>query len=258
MAAGSAEMVGELNGPPAEFIPRSIAQHRAPPIFERWYTGKMHARALAARATSAGAACTANDSDRMTNAFGQRTHFYPDDDDEPNKGTVHIGNIKSADSPIIKELVQCAAWFAGWKDAVASCTTVEDSVKQTMFLAPETWTDVQYCTLGIAACVKFYLTKFPDGIVVQRRKGTDRVEHHFAHVRQHVPGAHPSVVSAAQASTAAGLGASLTGGTSRRAIAGSNNAEAAHSPPSAVVKKRKLNAVSVAPAARADAPSSDA
>ncbi|KAJ1629595.1 hypothetical protein T492DRAFT_1010179 [Pavlovales sp. CCMP2436] len=34
-------------------------------------------------------------------------------DDEPNKGTVHIGNIKSADSLIIKELVQCAAWFAG-------------------------------------------------------------------------------------------------------------------------------------------------
>mmetsp|Transcript_16049 Transcript_16049/g.40447 ORF Transcript_16049/g.40447 Transcript_16049/m.40447 type:complete len:150 (+) Transcript_16049:529-978(+) len=149
-----------------------------------------------------------------------------------------------------------------------------------MFLAPETWTDVQYCycTLGIAACAKFYLTKFPDGIVVQRRKGTDRVEHHFAHVRQHVPGAHPSVVSAAQASTAAGMGASLAGGTSRRAIAGSSNAEVAHSPPSVVVvrrvqeaaaydksvlearkeKKRKLNAVSVAPAARADAPSSDA
>jgi len=69
-------MAGEIDGPPAEPTPHSIAHHRVPPIIKWWYTGKMRARALAARATSAGAACSANDSDRMTNAYGQRTHFY--------------------------------------------------------------------------------------------------------------------------------------------------------------------------------------
>ncbi|KAJ1623522.1 hypothetical protein T492DRAFT_296193 [Pavlovales sp. CCMP2436] len=149
-----------------------------------------------------------------------------------------------------------------------------------MFLPSETWTDVQYCTLGIASCAKFYLTKFPGGIVVQRRKGTDRVEHHFAYIHQHVPGAHPTVVSAAQASTAAGIGSSLTGGTSQRAIAESNNSDAARLPTPAegTVKRRlvyatkhtketlgakkekmhKLNQVSAVPTASADAPSSDA
>jgi DNA uptake protein ComE-like DNA-binding protein len=78
--------------------------------------------------------------------------------------------------------------------------------------------------------------------MVQRRHGTDKVEHHFAHIRGHVTGAHPTVVSAAQASNAAGMGASLTGGTSRRAAAGSNNAGATHSPQGAEVAiQRRVN-----------------
>mmetsp|Transcript_29133 Transcript_29133/g.73142 ORF Transcript_29133/g.73142 Transcript_29133/m.73142 type:complete len:188 (+) Transcript_29133:97-660(+) len=69
-------MAGEIDGPPAEPTPHSIAHHRVCPTFEWWYMGRKRAIVLAARVTNDGAACAASDPDRMTDVYEQRQHFY--------------------------------------------------------------------------------------------------------------------------------------------------------------------------------------
>jgi hypothetical protein len=142
-----------------------------------------------------------------------------------SSSNVKIGNIVGPGSWIIAELVECAAWFAGWKHNCDN-SQVAQSRKADMFIAPETWQDTQYCLLGIACLSEFYMTKFwQQGtfiFVPQRRLSTDKVEHHFAHIRGHA-GAHPTSAAALHASNAAGMCASLTGGSSYHAAKRSNN-----------------------------------
>jgi hypothetical protein len=143
-----------------------------------------------------------------------------------SRSNVSIGNVQDPDSFIIRELVECAAWFAEWKhncDRCASWCKVED-----MFLAWETWADVQSCTLGIAALSSYYLKKFPGSpasptFIPQRRLGTDKVEHHFAHIRGSRPGTIDAL-AAAQAQNAAAIAASINHGSSLQAVKRSNNA----------------------------------
>mmetsp|Transcript_15878 Transcript_15878/g.20864 ORF Transcript_15878/g.20864 Transcript_15878/m.20864 type:complete len:1146 (+) Transcript_15878:1229-4666(+) len=122
-----------------------------------------------------------------------------------NNTRYNYGNIESINSAELDDLDEFMTWYEAWYNEIktdAAYAHFDAEGKKNSFIPEECWFDFQSIAKGIIAMSHFYLTKFPNAKIIQRRLMQDIIEHHFAHIRSSGGGTQNPTIEACQRGTA--------------------------------------------------------